>query len=70
MTLSVYVGITTIALGIMMLWSSTNQTAVSVWSTAVLSWDGEQSLVNVVENRLVVYGIGLLLFGLVLVFAV
>ena len=67
---SVYVGLSAMSLGIVMLWSSTNRTAVGVWSTAVLSWEGERSLSEAVEGRLVVYGIGLLLFGLILAFAV
>ena len=66
MVLSVSVGLSAMALGIVMLWSSTNKTAVGVWSTAVVRWEGERSLSDVVEGRLVVYGIGLLFVGIML----
>ncbi len=69
MTLSIYVGMSAIALGIAMLWSSTNRAAVGFWSTAVLNWDAQRSISDLIEGRLVIYGIGVLLLGVVLVFA-
>ena len=69
MTLSIYIGMSAIALGIMMIWSSTNRAAVSFWSTAVLNWNAERSIYELIEGRLVIYGIGVLLLGVILVFA-
>ena len=70
MNLLAYAGIGAIAFGILMVWSSTNRMAVGFWSTAVVTWSGERSPVaELIEGRLVIYGIGLLLLGVVLVFA-
>ncbi len=69
MTLSIYVGISAITLGIVMLWSSTNRIAISFWSIAILNWDAQRSLSDLIEGRLVIYGIGVLLLGVILVFA-
>ena len=69
MTLSVYVGMSAIALGIVMIWSSTNKAAVSFWSIAILNWDVERSISELIEGRLVIYGMGVLLLGVILVFA-
>ena len=53
-----------------MVWSSTNKTAVGFWSTAVVTWNEERaSIMDLIEGRLVIYGVGLLLLGVVLVFA-
>ena len=70
MNLLAYAGIGAIALGILMIWSSTSKIAVGFWSTAVLTWETERSsAVELIEGRLVIYGAGLLLLGVVLVFA-
>ena len=69
MTLSIYAGLGAIALGIVMIWSSTNRTAVGFWSIAVLNWNAQRSIADLIEGRLVIYGIGVLLLGVVLVFA-
>ena len=69
MALSIYVGLSAITLGIVMLWSSTNKTAVGFWSTAVLNWNSERSISELIESRLVIYGVGVLLLGVILVFA-
>ena len=69
-TLSIYVGMSAIALGIAMLWSSTSKAAISFWSIAILNWNAERSISELIEGRLVIYGIGVLLVGVVLVFAV